>query len=155
MTPQPSRGPELRIGDDEREAAVNALGEHFAAGRLTKEEYDERTEQAWAARTRSALMPLFADLPRPQATGPTPQAAQPIGPPRGPTSRPRRGQWWLGARMAPVLLVVVALVVLTNLPVFLLLILGWFLWIRSARHTGGCGQYGRQPGGQARRDWVR
>ena len=35
-------GPELRIGDAEREAAVTALGEHYAAGRLTKDEYDER-----------------------------------------------------------------------------------------------------------------
>ena len=37
-------GPELRIGDDDREAAVTALGEHYAAGRLTKEEYDERAD---------------------------------------------------------------------------------------------------------------
>ncbi len=28
---------ELRIGDTEREAAVAALSEHFAAGRLNKE----------------------------------------------------------------------------------------------------------------------
>jgi hypothetical protein len=40
---------EMRIGDAEREAAVTALGEHFAAGRLTKEEYDERSGRAWTA----------------------------------------------------------------------------------------------------------
>ena len=61
--------PELRIGDSEREAAVTALGEHYAAGRLTKEEYDERAGAAWAARTGSQLMPLFADLPRLVAPG--------------------------------------------------------------------------------------
>jgi uncharacterized protein DUF1707 len=60
-------GPELRIGDSEREAAVAALGDHYAAGRLSKEEYDERAARAWEARTRSALWPLFSDLPRPAA----------------------------------------------------------------------------------------
>ena len=40
----PSQGPELRIGDAEREATISALGEHYAAGRLTKEEYDERSD---------------------------------------------------------------------------------------------------------------
>ena len=59
---------ELRIGDTEREAAVAALGEHFAAGRLTKEEFDERTAAAWTARTSGAMAPLFDDLPAPHAT---------------------------------------------------------------------------------------
>ena len=61
---------ELRIGDADREAAVRALGEHYAAGRLTKEEFDERADPAWAAKTGSALQPLFADLPRAQASHP-------------------------------------------------------------------------------------
>ena len=65
-------GPEMRIGDAEREAAVQALGEHFAAGRLTKDEFDERSASAYAARTASALRPLFVDLP-----GPHPFAAAP------------------------------------------------------------------------------
>ena len=34
-------GPSLRIGDAEREAAAQALGEHYAVGRLTRDEYDE------------------------------------------------------------------------------------------------------------------
>lgn len=63
-------GQELRIGDSEREAAVAALGDHYAAGRLTKEEYDERAARAWEARTRSALWPLFSDLPRPGSERP-------------------------------------------------------------------------------------
>ena len=53
----------MRIGDAEREAAVTALGEHYAAGRLTLEEYDERTSRAYAARTLADLWPLFRDLP--------------------------------------------------------------------------------------------
>jgi dihydropyrimidinase len=31
--------PQLRIGDAERDSAATALGEHYAAGRLTKEEF--------------------------------------------------------------------------------------------------------------------
>ena len=57
------RPDELRIGDRERDAAVTALGEHYVAGRLTKDEYDERSAVAWRARTNSDLAPLFVDLP--------------------------------------------------------------------------------------------
>ena len=123
-------GPELRIGDQEREAAISALGEHYASGRLTKEEYDERAEQAFAARTSSALWPLFADLPRPEA-------ARPAAPTAGP-GRSERGHqgWWLGARMAPVLMVVVALVVLAHAPFILLLLVGWFVFARTTGHWG-------------------
>jgi Domain of unknown function (DUF1707) len=54
---------EVRIGDVERDRAVAALGDHFAAGRLTREEFDERIEQAMQARFDRDLRPLFADLP--------------------------------------------------------------------------------------------
>lgn len=54
----------VRIGDAERDSAVSALGDHFAAGRITREEFDERIDQAMQARFESDLRPLFADLPR-------------------------------------------------------------------------------------------
>lgn len=57
--------PALRIGDAERSGAVEALGEHFATGRLTHEEYDERATRALQARTAADVAPLFADLPAP------------------------------------------------------------------------------------------
>ncbi|WP_308259476.1 DUF1707 domain-containing protein [Pseudonocardia sp. H11422] len=60
----------LRIGHDEREAAVRALGDHFARGRLDPSEFEERVAQAYAARTRTELDALFGDLPSP----PTPAA---------------------------------------------------------------------------------
>jgi hypothetical protein len=56
--------PEQRIGDAERDAAIASLGEHYAAGRITKDEYDERSSFALRARTASDLTPLFVDLPR-------------------------------------------------------------------------------------------
>lgn len=65
--------PELRIGDAEREQASAALAEHFAQGRLDDEEYAERLDAAWSARTRSDLAQLFWDLPA--TTPPRHQAA--------------------------------------------------------------------------------
>lgn len=60
---------QVRIGDAERDAAAAALGDHYAAGRLTKTEYDERVDQVWAAWFQADLDPVFADLPRPRAGG--------------------------------------------------------------------------------------
>jgi Domain of unknown function (DUF1707) len=56
---------DLRIGTEERELALRALGEHFAAGRLRVEEYEERAGAVVAASTRSELGALFGDLPPP------------------------------------------------------------------------------------------
>ncbi len=118
--------PEIRIGDAEREAAVTALGEHYAAGRLTKDEYDERAEQAWAARTSSALAPLFSDLPALRGAGPTSARAGSAPGPGAPSSwRPRRRP---GFPFLPVLLLVVGLAMLVHVPWPFLLLFGWLLW---------------------------
>lgn len=53
----------MRIGDSEREAAVSALQDHLAAGRLTPEEFNERMDKAFEARTSHELEALFRDLP--------------------------------------------------------------------------------------------
>lgn len=53
-----------RIGDAERDAAVESLRDHLVAGRLTHTEFDERMNAALNARFRSELSPLFADLPK-------------------------------------------------------------------------------------------
>lgn len=57
----------MRIGDAERDAAAAALGEHYAVGRLTKDEYDERIDRVWAAKYEGDLSPLLSDLPRKSA----------------------------------------------------------------------------------------
>jgi uncharacterized membrane protein len=54
---------DLRIGDAEREQTMAALREHFAQGRLTHEELDERLDQTLAARTARDLASITADLP--------------------------------------------------------------------------------------------
>ena len=64
MDSRPSQKTQIRIGDTERDRAVAALGDHFAAGRLTNEEFEQRMEQAIKARFNDDLEPLFVDLPR-------------------------------------------------------------------------------------------
>ena len=53
---------------------MSDLAGHYADGRLDHEEYDERLDAIWTARTRADLAVLFSDLPRPQATYPPGQA---------------------------------------------------------------------------------
>jgi hypothetical protein len=55
--------PEIRVADDERERAVLDLREHAVAGRLTLEEFSERVDQAYAARTRGELDLVLRELP--------------------------------------------------------------------------------------------
>jgi len=63
--PDPS---DLRASDQERERAVAEIRDHFAAGRLSEEELDERVAAAYAARTQRELGALRADLPALPAT---------------------------------------------------------------------------------------
>ncbi|MEU6731120.1 DUF1707 domain-containing protein [Nonomuraea wenchangensis] len=57
---------DLRIGDAEREQTMAALREHFAEGRLTREELDERLDHALTAKTGRDLARVTADLPGPR-----------------------------------------------------------------------------------------
>ncbi|MGC1569460.1 MAG: DUF1707 domain-containing protein, partial [Trebonia sp.] len=56
-------GNEMRVGDAEREAAAAELREHYASGRLTLDELNERVDKAFAATTRGDLNALMTDLP--------------------------------------------------------------------------------------------
>jgi uncharacterized membrane protein YgcG len=55
--------PDLRIGDADREAAAASLREHYAQGRLTLEEFNQRLDAAFAAITQSQLHRVTGDLP--------------------------------------------------------------------------------------------
>jgi hypothetical protein len=58
----------LRVSDDDRERVAREIREHFAAGRLSEDELDERVAAAYAARTEADLEAIRADLPRLPAT---------------------------------------------------------------------------------------
>ncbi len=122
MTP----GPDLRIGDAERERAASILREHFAEGRLTHEEFQQRLDAVFAARYQSDLDALTADLPHAGAPGPVtvPAAGQ----------RQGRGEWSgqrAGSRGNP-RMQRGPLPVLLALAVAMLVTFGWFL----PQHTG-------------------
>ena len=55
---------DLRASDEQRERAGQELREHFAAGRLTQEELDERVQKVYDARTEQQLGDVLSDLPR-------------------------------------------------------------------------------------------
>ena len=55
--------PGIRASDEDRSRTAAALGEHYAAGRLTLEEFHERLDQVYAATTQGELDRLMADLP--------------------------------------------------------------------------------------------
>lgn len=61
---QPDPRSTVRIGDKERQEAMDLLSKHVEAGRLDISEYDDRCRKAANARVHSELSELFADLPR-------------------------------------------------------------------------------------------
>jgi hypothetical protein len=75
-------GYNVRVGDAEREAVAAQLREHYADGRLTLEELNERLDQAFAAKTKTDLNTVMRDLP---------QAAQPAA------GMPYGGTGWQGS----------------------------------------------------------
>lgn len=62
MTPT-NDGGGIRIGDVERDQAVADLREQYALGRLGTEEFEQRLDSAFTARTVQELRDLVADLP--------------------------------------------------------------------------------------------
>lgn len=55
--------PELRASDADRDRVAEVLRDALAEGRLGMEEFDERLEAVYKARTYGELTPLTADLP--------------------------------------------------------------------------------------------
>ncbi len=112
---------------------MRRLSDHFAAGRLSVAEFDERSARVAAAMTRGELVPLFADLPEPVAAQPAAAAPEHRG----------RKQEIGGSVMG--LVVIAALVLFFITHIWL-----WFLMIPAAGILfGAVGQGGR---GRDRRD---
>ena len=72
----------MRVSDADRDRAIAELSEHYQAGRLTAEEFEDRAGRALQARTTADLADLFTDLPRRQApmTGATATSAASTAP---------------------------------------------------------------------------
>ncbi|MCW2946225.1 MAG: hypothetical protein JWR24_2942 [Actinoallomurus sp.] len=82
---------QLRVGDAERDEVTSALHEHFAQGRLTRDELDERLSATLSARTVGDLRKVTRDLP---AIG---GVVAPLSPEAGPGHRWGRPPWEAGA----------------------------------------------------------
>jgi hypothetical protein len=127
----------IRLSDAEREAAAADLGEHFAQGRLTADEHAERVEQVWAAKTRGEVAPIFRDLPSPYSAVAAPVA---VG------SQSHHGH--LGFRPlrrgipGPFLVLLAALIVLSAIAHFPLVLLGVVLFV-VLRHRARRYSYSR------------
>jgi hypothetical protein len=79
----------IRVSDADRERVAARLREHFAQGRLSSEELDERISATLGAKTFGDLRRVLADLPEPalvppQVSRPVPWAARPAVFGRGP-----------------------------------------------------------------------
>jgi class 3 adenylate cyclase len=80
---------EVRVGDAERQRVVDMLRRHTGEGRLTLDEFSERTGQVYAAVTRADLDAVLADLPAD------------LGPPLQPPSDEHATTLTLGGRRVP------------------------------------------------------
>ncbi len=72
---------DMRVSDADRDRAISELSEAFQAGRLTMDEFEERSGQALGARTGKDLTKLLADLPRKPVPAAAAQAGGASGPP--------------------------------------------------------------------------
>ncbi|WP_345694569.1 DUF1707 domain-containing protein, partial [Nonomuraea thailandensis] len=99
-------GHAVRVGDAERDAVAAALREHYAQGRLTGEDLDERLAAVLTARYAEDLHRVTADLPGPAMPGPPTGPTGPTGP-GGPAGAGRKQRH---DRLAPwlILAIVVA-----------------------------------------------
>jgi hypothetical protein len=84
----------IRISDADRERVVERLREHYADGRLTSDELDERVTAALNAKTYGDLRGPMTDLPEPETVG---AAGSPTGAP-GPAGPGWQSPWFAGGR---------------------------------------------------------
>ncbi|HXP56748.1 MAG TPA: DUF1707 domain-containing protein [Streptosporangiaceae bacterium] len=157
-------GPDIRVGDAEREAVAAQLREHYGDGRLTLDELNERLDQTFAAKTVSELGAVTTDLPRDSsawAPGGGVSAGSKLS--VGPQGDGPQGDAWnsAGGRMAAAAAPLVAMVAIAGLwilvmfggifgpggrPFGIVLLIAVFAFIRKmfrggrGGRGGGCGR---------------
>jgi hypothetical protein len=119
-------GSGLRIGDAEREATAASLREHYAHGRLTIEEFQQRLDATFAAKTDLDLATITGDLPHVPASARAWPPPAPLTSARGTLSsstsrrstgqggqRPRSRAWaWAMVNLALVMIAIFSIVAL-------------------------------------------
>ena len=128
----PDQGPQdrnLRAADADRDAVAETLRQEHLAGRLDTDEFQERIERCYAARSYADLDALIADLPGPEATA-------------GARTSSRRAPRLAFIPLVPLLLVALALS--HGRAVWLLVPLAFFVFVVRPRRwhapvLSGCG----------------
>jgi Domain of unknown function (DUF1707) len=140
--------PRLRASDGDRERTAQLLREHHVVGRLTAEEFNDRLEKVFAARTLGELDELLADLPaidlyQLPSAGIRPLRRGGSGPHRraedGLVPAPRTMPWitWAaGSALIVALWVVIGILVggAAWIPWFMLVIIPWRLAVGRGPH---------------------
>jgi DUF1707 SHOCT-like domain len=136
---------DIRASDMDREGVVTILRDAHAEGRLTLEEFEERTSAAYAAKTWGDLADLTADLPvqpvlslREQGTDGQPGAGLPSLPPLTPEATPpalrpqspRRGP---DGRLLPALFIWAVIAVAAGSPWIAGVLTVFFIGLLAAR----------------------
>lgn len=128
--------PRIRASDADRERVAAALREHLAAGRLTLDEFSDRLDKAYAARTAGELDEIMSDLPGAdlQQLAEAP-ARRPVGSPPS-TRRPPGPPAWPGpGRFSPAWRAAWGSWLAVSLATFVVWLLSgasgglWFLWV--------------------------
>jgi Domain of unknown function (DUF1707) len=151
--------PRIRASDADRDRVAQLLREHHAAGRLSAEEFNERLDQAYAAKTLGELDQLLADLPAidlyklpdaslerpPRGGSGMPGLPWLLAPSRGKTPAHWRAAW---GSWATVSLIALLAWLVSGHPGNL-----WFLWVAVPYGIILCGRRigGRSPGAGRRR----
>jgi Flp pilus assembly protein TadB len=86
----------IRVSDADRDAVAAQLREHYAQGRLTLDELNERLDRAFASRTNLELAAVTSDLPYAAARGVLPADRVRQGGYQRSRSDQHRGQGWAG-----------------------------------------------------------
>jgi hypothetical protein len=126
MTNGGEPSPPLRIGNTERTAAMKALDEHLAEGRLTVQEYADRTAAAANAIVAADLAALFTDLPEPHpqllGTRPAPQSRATHSAEVSASGKGGALAYWAGALVPVAVILAIALYVIPRQGMVFLLI---------------------------------
>lgn len=128
--------PRIRASDADRERVAAALREHLAAGRLTLDEFNDRLDKTYAARTAGELDEVMSDLPGADLQQlPEAPVRRPVGsPPAG--RRPPGSPAWPGqGRLSPAWRGAWGSWLAVSLAAFVVWLLSgasgglWFLWV--------------------------
>jgi hypothetical protein len=136
----------MRASDSDRERVVEVLGVAYTEGRLSLDEFDDRTTAAYAAKTWGELRTLTGDLP----VGTSLDVQSPLAEPDLSLTPAGQARPQHGVVFFPVLPVAIAFLILASSAHVVLLFLPMIILLIAWRATrpgrnSGRGPHGRYP----------